>query len=142
MNAVTSETIDRHAGGISTVSYRRGRLTADEKTRIEDWAAIGWTSGRIAQRLDRNPSTIHFHMVTNGLKVTSRRRRGSYTRNGVTVAGFTALEDTLITTLRLQAFSTVRIARVVTKRFGHKRTACTIHTRLRMLATLDQADDA
>jgi hypothetical protein len=113
---------------------KRGRLTSDERDRLQALADRGLTSGQIARRLNRHPATVNFAMHALGLKNGPAEYRGDYVRNGRLVKAFTEDEDGFIQSLRLDGLSTPKIAERVRERFGHTRTAPTIGIRLKMLA--------
>ncbi len=115
---------------------KRGRLSKDEVTKITELAERGWSPGRIASKLTRHPSTISHHMTTHGLRTPIKRRTRSYTRNGSNVVSFSEEEDAFIEALRVQSYTYSKIADIAGKRFAHQRSAATIGTRLKMLATL------
>lgn len=119
-------------------NIHRGRLSAVERVRIVDLAERGLTAGQIALRMNRHPGTISYTMVRLGLRAPVARTF-AYLRHGVEVRSFTREEDALVTALRVQDFSTPRIAEIVTRRFGHPRKAHTIGTRLAMLANREGA---
>lgn len=116
----------------------RGRLSEEEKAQIIHLAERKFTCGRIAQKLNRHPSTINFAMHWMGLKKLVGRRP-DYTRGGVPVRGFSEEEDAYITACRTEGLTTTNIAMLVGVHFGHKRSAATINVRLRMLASTEEA---
>jgi hypothetical protein len=117
----------------SLANITRGRLSADEKATIEELAERGLVAGQIAFRLNRHPSTVHFAMTTMGLTAPVERQF-RFQRNGCEVVSFSKEEDAFIVALRTQDHTWAKIAELVGKRFGHKRTAATIGIRLKMLA--------
>ena len=121
----------------SNGSTRRGRLTPAEKDRIAELAARGLKPGQIAQKRNRLPATVNFHMTTYGLCVMSERIMPAYTRNGVEVRPFAPDEDSFIEQLRTEGLRVSEIITLAADKFGYRRTATTIATRLRMLATRD-----
>jgi DNA-binding CsgD family transcriptional regulator len=128
---------------LSTVphTYVRGRLTSEEREQINTLVDEGLKSRRIASRLNRHPSTVNFYLATNGLrKLAFQRRPVFYIRAGRKVYPFTTDEDAYIQALRVQDYTWQQIAIFSAKRFGHRRSAATIGTRLRMLGGQDNAD--
>jgi hypothetical protein len=119
-------------------TIKRGRLTPDEFEKIDALAGRGLTPGQIALRLNRHPGTVNYAMHRLGHRKLTRRST-TYTRNGVVVKPFSAEEDAFIQALRVQDFSTAKIADLVGKRFGHPRTPHTINIRLIMLASAAEA---
>lgn len=117
---------------------KRGRLTEIEEQAIAAFAEAGWTAGRIAVRLNRHPSTINFALHRMGLKVPVARAFDYVRRTGVSVRSFSPEDDAFIVALRVQGFSTPRIAELIEKRTGYRRSAATISIRLRMLANRDE----
>lgn len=118
----------------------RGRLTDGELESIEALAARKLKAGQIAQRLNRHPATINFAMHRLGLKsLMPATIRVPYVRNGVVCHPFSPDEDAYITALRIQRFTTAKIADLVGKRFDHRRTPATINMRLTMLANSEAA---
>lgn len=117
------------------------RLTEKDKARIEQLAAQGLRSSTIAKTIRRAKGTVSWYMYTAGLIAprTAPAVSKSYVRRGRTVHRYTADEDTLITTLRLQSFSLETIAEQCTKRFGTDRTPHSIKVRLIMLAAREDA---
>jgi hypothetical protein len=67
------------------------------------------------------------------------RRTFAYTRNGVSVRSFSAEEDALLTSLRVAGLKSPAIARALTDRFGHPRSAHTVLVRLVLLSNLEEA---
>ncbi len=127
-------------GGVDLAAVRRGRLTPEEKARIEQLATErNWSPGRIALSLGRHPGTINFHMTTHGLRVSTRRGVDLVRRNGSVVKAFTPREDRVIQDLRAQGLSTPKIAAAVAARFRRRRTPSTIGVRLKMLAARAEA---
>jgi hypothetical protein len=120
---------------MSTV-HGRGRLTDDDRIRIDELAEQGMTAGAIAAQIKRHPSTVQWYMYSSGLKAPAPTPDApkSYMRNGKLVHRFTGTEDALIQALRLQGFGLELIAEQCCKRFGTARTAHTIKCRLIMLA--------
>jgi hypothetical protein len=120
---------------MSTV-HGRGRLTDDDRVRIDELAEQGMKAGAIAARIKRHPSTVQWYMYSSGLQAPSAapEKPASFMRNGKIVHRFTHGEDVLIQTLRLQGFSTELIAEQCCKRFATARTPHTIKCRLIMLA--------
>ncbi|TCN30303.1 hypothetical protein [Sinorhizobium americanum] len=114
-------------------NIQRGRLSADELSAIEGLAERGLNAGQIAMRLNRHRATVHFAMTTLGL-TTPTERAFRYTRNGSEVVSFSKEEDAFISVLRVQGFTSTKIADLVGKRYGHRRSAATIRIRLMMLA--------
>jgi len=117
-------------------TVRPGGLSEEDHKRIFELAERGWPSGRIAQRIEKHPSTVGWFMYSRGLKerrVSTTERKPFY-RNGVLVTPFTAEEDAYITALRIQNFNYCDIARLANKRFGTTRAHNTIQQRLVMLA--------
>lgn len=116
------------------------RLTDKDKARIEQLAAQGMKSATIAKTIRRAKGTVTWYMYTAGLLAPkSASTASSYVRRGRTVHRYTADEDTLITTLRLQNFSLETIADQCSKRFGTNRTPHSIKVRLIMLAAREDA---
>lgn len=117
---------------------KTGRLTTQERAEVERLAARNFSTGRIAQRLDRHAGTINFVMHTLGLKGPVEREF-DYMRNGKRVKSFSKDEDAFLKALRVEGFTTIKIAELTTKRFGHPRTPACVNIRLRMLANLEDA---
>jgi IS30 family transposase len=116
---------------------RRGRLTDAEEERIVELADRGLGAGPIALKLNRHPVTVGYAMHRLGVRKLARRTF-AYTRNGRPVKSFSDDEDRLITALRIEGHSTVRIAEIVTERFGHRRSAHTINVRLVLLSNAEE----
>lgn len=114
----------------------RGRLSEAELEQIEALAERRLSPGIIAMRLNRHPATVGYAMHRMGLR-TLAKREFSYVRNGVAVKSFSAEEDAFVTALRVQGFTTTKIAGLVTKRFGHRRSPHTINVRLVLLSNSD-----
>jgi hypothetical protein len=123
-------------------TIRRGKVSDAEKAQIAALAER-FSPGRIAQKLNRHPSTVNWQMILMGIRspkpATNRR---AYQRNGVTVQPFTADEDLYIETLRTAGHPTTVIAKACTARFGHRRSPHTIHMRLLMLANREDGEAA
>jgi IS30 family transposase len=108
---------------------KRGRLTPEEKTEIERLATTLQkpTPGAIAQRLDRHPCTINWHMICHGLierKVTYRSSRPD--ARGHTP--YTRDHDKRMLELRRQNIDI-------------KRNRHSVHNRLMMLAAYQEDDE-
>lgn len=117
----------------------QGRLTEAEKATIVERAQAGWSAGRIALRLNRHPGTVNFAMHALGLRVVVQRDRDYVRADGVRCRSFSGEEDAFIQALRIQGFTTPRIAALCEKRFGHPRSAATIGIRLKMIANREEA---
>jgi hypothetical protein len=117
---------------------KRGRLSEGELERVTSLAERGFKSGRIAQLLNRHPATVNYAMHRLGLR-TVMLREFDYIRNGVRVKSFSRDEDALIVALRVQSYPVETIAKVVSKRFGHPRTAHTVNIRLVLLSNSEAA---
>lgn len=113
--------------------FKRGRLTMEERARVETLADAGLNAGQIARRMNRHPGTINFAMHSLGLREPTERTF-NYVRNGVRVVSFSKEEDAYIQALRVQGLTVERIAELATKRFAHPRNAATVNIRLKMLA--------
>jgi len=119
---------------------RRGRLTETDHDAIIMFSAKKYTPGRIASIIERHPSTVRFYMYSHGLmSPPGRYRVKPCVRNGRLVKPFDRDEDVFIQVLRIQGYTTTKIAEMTTKRFGHPRTPATIVTRLKMLAAMEEA---
>lgn len=116
---------------------KRGRLSRQEKDTIEKLFDDGVTTGQIAQRLNRHPSTVGFAVTLLGLRPPAQRVF-AYKRNGRDVRSFGPDEDAFILALRTQGFTWTKIAEITGRRTGHARSAATIGTRLRMLANREE----
>lgn len=119
-------------------TIKRGLLTPAENEQIVELAGRGLSAGRIAQKLNRHPVTVGYAMHRLGLRKLMRKSF-AYVRNGVEVRSFSAEEDALLTALRVQGHSTTKIAEVLTKRFGHKRSPHTVNVRLVLLSNDEEA---
>jgi hypothetical protein len=64
-----------------------------------------------------------------------------YRRRGVLVRMCSPAEDALMTEMRIAGDGTTKIARALTDRFGHPRSAATINMRLKALAERDERED-
>ena len=118
---------------------KHGRLTGEESEQIVVMAERGLSAGRIAQKLNRHPVTISYAMHRLGVRKL-QLREFSYVRKGVLVKSFSREEDAFLSALRVQGFTTTtKIAELLTKRFGHKRSAHTVNVRLVLLSNLDEA---
>jgi len=125
---------------MSTV-HGRGRLTDEDRDRIDEAAAKGMKAGAIAREIKRHPATVSWYMYSAGLKAPgpSPEKPCSYERNGRVVHRYTHDEDVFIQALRIQNYPLARIAEITSKRFGTARTAHTIECRLIMLAAREDA---
>lgn len=119
-------------------SIKRGRLSAEERDQIAALAGRGFSVGRIAQKLNRHPSTVNFALHTMGLRTTKPQSRHSYVRKGSLVCAFSPDEDAYITELRDKGLSTTLIADLASRKFNHRRSAATVLTRLKMLANVEE----
>lgn len=121
--------------------HGRGRLTDQDRERIEELATSGLKAGRIAQLIKKHPATVSGYMYKTGLKAPGPAPLVAkvYVRNGITVRQFCAEEDAFIEALRIQDFHLKKIAELVSKRFGAQRTEHSIRVRLIMLAAREEA---
>lgn len=121
---------------------QRGRLSEAEDREVIRLHNRGFVPGRIAQVMNRHPSTINWAMTRLGLKPPAPRTF-DYMRNGRPVRSWAPEEDRFIQDLRAQGLSTPKIARQATERFGHPRGAGSVRVRLIQLANLaEHAADA
>lgn len=118
----------------------RGRLTDEDRSRIEQLAGRGFTSGRIAQVIKRHPSTVAWFLYSSGLKAPAPTPEiaKTYVRKGATVRRFCAEEDAFIQALRIQSFHPKKIAELASARFGGRRTEHSVRVRLTMLANREK----
>lgn len=113
----------------------RGRFSDAEKAKIAELAGRGWKPGRIAVVLDRNASSVGYYMSTHGMvRSEVGKARVAFRRNGVLVVGFSSAEDGMIGSLRASGLSYSRVAAALAEKFGHRRTAQTVMTRLKWLS--------
>jgi len=119
-------------------TIRRGLITDDEKEQIVDLAERSLSASQIARRLNRHPCTVGYAMHRLGVRTLSFKSF-SYMRAGRPVRSFSREEDAYLTALRVEGLSTPKIARLVSQRFGHPRTAHTIHVRLGLLSNVEDA---
>jgi hypothetical protein len=126
---------------MAAVAYGRGRLTDEDRVRIQDLADRGLSAGRIAQMIKRHQSTVYWYMISNGLSAPrpAPLKPASYVRNGRTVRHFSADEDAFILALRTQGFPFQKIAHAANTRFDTERTAHSVQVRLIMLASREDA---
>lgn len=118
-----------------------GRITTAEHDEIERLAERALTAGQIAQRLNRNPSTVYQNLMVRGLRAPGGQHRVYRRANGVQAMSFSAEEDKLIEQLRLAGRSQRQIATACTERFGHRRAPGVISVRLRILAAREPPDE-
>lgn len=119
-------------------TIKRGLLTPAENEQIAALADRGFSAGRIALKLNRHPVTVSYAMHRLGVR-TLVLKDFDYVRNGVRVKSFSRDEDAFLTALRVQGYPVTKIAELVTKRFGHKRSAHTIGVRLILLSNAEAA---
>lgn len=126
---------------MGAIAYGRGRLTDDDRARIQELAERGLRAGRIAQIIKRHQSTVYWHMISNGFTVPkpAPNKPATYVRNGRTVRHFSADEDAFIQALRVQGFTFGKIAHATNGRFATERTAHSVQVRIIMLAAMDDA---
>lgn len=119
----------------------RGRLSADEKRAIEEYANSTKKPRvcTIARQLGRDASTISWHMMTHGF--IGRRlkylRELPYLRKGKKVYPWLPEHDAVIERLRVEGLHRDKIAASVTKEFGIERGAHSVEVRLQILAAYD-----
>ena len=125
---------------MSTV-HGRGRLTDEDRARIEELAAKKLTAGRIGQIIKKHPSTVQWFMYTTGLRAPAPapQKATSYVRNGITVRRFSADEDVFIQALRVQDYTLEQIAEYASTRFDTHRSAHAVKVRLIMLSAREDA---
>lgn len=126
---------------MAKVPVKRGRLSEAEIATIAELGERGLNAGQIALRLGgRSASTIYWRLLLLGLaKPKQPAASKPYLRKGVLITPFSAEEDAFIRALRVQDYSTPKIAELCTKRCGHRRTAHSVHVRLVMLSAYDEA---
>jgi hypothetical protein len=126
---------------VTTPTVKRGPLSPEEKAEIARLAERGLKPGQIAQRLNRNRSTIGFHMAVRGMRKIkpSPETAVDIKRGDQVVRHFTREEDAFIEALRIQKFTCQAIAEWSERRFGHRRSAATICSRLKMIAAREEA---
>lgn len=124
-----------------TTVHGRGRLTDEDRDRIDELAGQGMNARAIAREIKRHPCTVAWYMYSAGLKAPgpTPEKPSSYVRNGRVVHRYTRDEDAFIQVLRIQSYPLTRIAEITSKRFGTARTAHTIECRLIMLAAREDA---
>jgi len=123
------------------MSKPRSPLTDADREQIEELAGRGLTSGQIAQRINKNHSTVLWFMYSRGLQAPapSPTAPKSYVRNGRLVHRWTTEEDTFIQALRIQDFTLAQIAKATNARFNTQRSSHTVNIRLVMLAAREDA---
>ena len=114
-------------------------MTESDHRRIEELAEKKFSVGRIAQLIDRHPSTVQCYMYCNGMRARKKleSKPVTYVRgDGVRVHRFTDEEDT--SSSKRCGFRTSRLTRSfpagVGARFGTERKHHSIRCRLKMLA--------
>ncbi|WP_448952178.1 hypothetical protein [Labrys neptuniae] len=121
---------------------RPGGLSDRDKEMIFALAARKYGSGRIAQMIEKHPSTVQWFMYRNGLKAPGDNHRAVYHRNGKEVRPFSREDDAFISVLRLQGYGPTKIADLIGKRTGYPRNKHTIAQRLVMLASREEMEAA
>jgi hypothetical protein len=128
--------------GIGRIPKLRGRLTPEEKKRIEDLAEkMGSpTAGKIAAAMNRQSSTIHWYMLKHGLveRAPGRAPR-PYMRNGKMIHPYAPEHDSFIEKQRANGLKAGQIADAVTAEFGIERNAHSVEVRLVQLAAAPEA---
>ena len=110
-------------------------MTESDRRRIDELAEKKFSVGRIAQIIDRHPSTIQWYMYCNGLRAPKKLAKPiTYMRGTIRVHRFTDEEDTFIEALRIEGFPPDKIASLASARFGTERKHHSIRCRLKMLA--------
>ncbi len=116
---------------------KRGKLSIEEKSEIERLHAEmkDPKPGKIAERLNRLPSTINWYMLTHGMiERPPRRVLTPCIRNGKTIHPYTREEDVFIERLRAQGKMFREIGNLTTKKFGIARDQMSVRGRLIRLA--------
>ena len=124
-------------------AYGRGRLTDADRAQIIEFANAGLRAGQIAQRIKRSASTVHWHMVSNGLiaaQAAPDAPHKPYLRGGLVVCRYTAEEDAFIQALRVQGYHFERIAELSSLRYSIRRTAHSVQCRLIMLSSREDGE--
>lgn len=126
--------------GAFTHSVLPGGLSEQDHDRIHELAERGWKPSRIARQINKNPGTVYWFMLRQGLVAPKpAHNREPYERNGRMVYPYSPEEDAYIEALRVQDFAFRDIANLASKRFGKARTAHGIFVRLTMLAAREIA---
>ena len=126
---------------MSKISWevKPGGLSAADHERIISLAP-SLSSGQIAQKLGKHPGTVAWFMYRQGLKGRrSTRVLKPYYRKGVLVRPFCADEDKFIEEARSAGDGLSAIAAAIRLRFGYERAIHSIHNRLTMLASYEEA---
>jgi hypothetical protein len=118
-----------------------GRLTEDDREKIRELAEQGLGPQKISHVVRRHPSTVNWFMYSEGLRAPrpSPDTPSSYLRGGRRVHRFTAAEDALIESLRVDGLAFPEIARRASEQFSTARTPHVIQCRLIMLAAREGA---
>lgn len=115
-------------------------MTESDHRRIEELAEKKFSVTRIAQLIDRHPSTVQWYMYSNGLRAPKKLEQPmTYMRGSIRVHRFTDEEDVFIEALRIQGFTPAEIASAASNRFGTARKHHSIRCRLKMLAAREDA---
>lgn len=115
----------------------RGRMSAEEKQRIEDLAArMRKPNPRlIAARINRHPATVNWYMLTHGLIDRKPGRAPKpYSRGGKMIYPYSECEDARIEQLRQQGRVYREIGEILTREFGVERDAHSVQVRAMQLA--------
>lgn len=115
---------------------KRGRMTLAEEDLAAELFERGLTVGRIAQRMDRHPSTINWTLQRLGLKLPMMRKSRPYVRNGVLVVPFACEEDVFLMAARAAGHPFPLLSEIWQKRYGHHRSQHTLRMRAVQLANL------
>ncbi len=116
---------------------KHGRMSIEEKAEIDRLCVEmkDPTPGKIAEQMNRLPSTVTFYMLTHGLiERTPGHARKPYVRKGKIIHPYSTEQDIFIEGLRKQGKTFQDIGELVTKEFGIVRSGGSVQLRIAQLA--------
>lgn len=120
---------------------RRGRGLSDaDRAAIEQLVAQGFSSGRIAQRLNRHSSTVSWFLYSHGFKAPGPTPEvgRTYQRNGQTIRRWSRTEEVAAIEMRKRGMSFRAIAAAISEQFHTHRNQHSVRIRLIMVATREE----
>lgn len=121
---------------------KRGPMTDFERAEIERLASEMKkpTPGKIAEKLNRLPSTVNWYMLSHSLieRKVGRAPR-PYVRNGKTIYPYAEEHDAMIESLRAQGKVFREIGEALTAKFGIERDSHSVQVRLVQLTASPEA---
>lgn len=117
---------------------KRPRLTQAQIDEICELAELGLRAPAIGKRIGRHASTVAWHLYRLGYRSAQQRDEPVvYRRGSVIVRQYSREEDELLLARRREGATLKAIAEELTEKYGHRRSAHSVHVRLVALSRDD-----